>query len=96
MALFSQCKVIARKNEAKTKSKIISRSARCQPASIKLDEFSYFRSFTHNIITQDRTKGNIMNFIGAIQQVRHLRTGRNWTKKAAKNEIERRVSHEAL
>ena len=42
--------------------------------------FSYFRPFTHDIITQNTTHSNIYIyiyiFIGAIPKVLHLETGR--------------------
>ena len=42
--------------EARAKSKIISCSWRCQPASIKLEEIFIFLPFIHDIITQNTTR----------------------------------------
>ena len=38
--------------------------------------FSYFRPFSHDIITQNTTHSNMYIFIGAIPQARHLESGR--------------------
>ena len=44
--------------------------------------FSYFRLFTHDIITQNATHSNICIFIAATPQVCHMGREREKTKKA--------------
>ena len=53
---------LARTTETKTKSQIISRFQKYQPAQLVLNckRFSYFRPFTHDIITQNTTRKKIM------------------------------------
>ena len=63
MTLFNQCKVIARTAETKIKFKIyhVLRDANQLVLNCKrFERFSYFRPFTHDIITQNISHSNIL------------------------------------
>ena len=66
-------------NKAKTKSKIYQALRVAIQLVLNCKRFSYFQPFTRDIITKITNHSNII-FIGAIQQVRHLKKATKRTK----------------
>ena len=57
---------------------------------LNCERFSFVRPFTHDIITQNTTRRNIIYLYRGHSAIRHLGRGRESTKKAT-NDIKRRT-----